>query len=522
MTQVALPFRAARSAPRAWGMGVCAGVAAGVVLLPVVYLLVRATGGGERSIELLMRWSTWALAARSVALACVVATASLGVAGALAWFTGARDVPLRRLWTVLAVAPLAAPCYLGASVYLFGLSPRGAIGSAWAGLGLGRAPELSGFWAAAFVLTLFIYPYAYLPLRSVSARLDRGAYEAARTLGRSPLKAFISGVAPQMLPAAVGGWLFVALYTLSEFGAVSLLRCETFTSVIYLMYTSSFDRAGAAVLSVLLVLIALGLLLASDRFSRRGAEAGEHERPMLWDIESLRVPAVGFAVLIALLTSGVTLVVAGQWLVSLQATARLWEAVANTSALALLSACVCVAAAWPIAWLVVRRRSVFGVVAERVSHTGLALPGVVVALGLAAFVLRTPFYQTWVVLLLAYLTMFLAQAVTPLRAGLGRVSVQAEEAARTLGRSRLSVFRSVTLPLAAPGVIGAWLLVLITTARELPATLLLAPTGVRTLASELWTAMSEAEYSRAAAPAIALLLVSCAAVALVARREGLV
>jgi len=524
MSQLALPTPATRPAPRAWGLGVCAAAAAAVVLLPVVYLVVRTIGGGERSVETLLRASTWALAARSVALALTVATASLALAGALAWITGARDLPFRRVWTGLAIAPLAAPCYLGASVYLMGLSPRGPLGAAWEWLGFGRPPTLSGFWAAAFILTIFVYPYVYLPLRAACAKADRGPYEAARTLGRSPVRAFLTGVAPQLLPAAVGGWLFVGLYTLSEFGAVSLLRYDTFTRTIYLSYTSSFDRSAAAAMSLLLVLIAAGFLFASDRFGGRGRadrRTGEHAHPLVWSLGRARWGALAFAGVLAALTSGVVLVVAAHWSTSAGFSGRTLDAAVSTGVLAATAATLTLIAGWPIAHLVVRRRSAFSIGVERVSHLGFALPGVVAALGLAFFALRTPFYQTWVVLLLAYLAMFLAQAITPLRATLGRISPQTEEAARTLGRSRASVFFTVTLPQAAPGAVGAWLLVLITTARELPATLLLAPTGVRTLATELWGAMTEAEYGRAAAPAIALLVVSCSAVVLVMRREGL-
>lgn len=524
MTQLSLPARVARTAPRPWALGLCAAAAAALVLLPVVYIIVRAVGGGERTVAALTRASTWTLAVRSVGLALSVATASLALAGALVWVTGARDLRFRRVWTVLAVAPLAAPCYLGASAYLAGLSPRGPIGSAWSALGLGKPPSPSGFWAAAFILTIFIYPYVYLPLRAACARADRGPYEAARTLGRSPLRAFFTGVAPQLAPAAVGGWLFVGLYTLSEFGAVSLLRVDTFTRAIYVSYTSSLDRSSAAALSLVLVVIAGAFLLLSDRFGGRGRadrRTGEHSVPLAWSLGGWRWIGLALAGAAAVLTTGFVGVVAAHWAASMDISARTLGSAGSTALLSAAAGTATIVAAWPIAHLVVRRRSGFSVVVERVSHLGFALPGVVAALGLAFFALRTPFYQTWVVLLLAYLAMFLAHAVTPLRSALGRVSPRTEEAARTLGRSRVSVFCSVTLPQAAPGVVAAWLLVLITTARELPATLLLAPTGVRTLATELWGAMTEAEYSQAAAPAVGLLLVSCVAVLLVLRREGI-
>lgn len=498
-------------------------------LLPVAYLVIRAAGGGERALETAARGSTWLLAGRSVALACVVATGALALSGLLVWVTAARDAPFRRTLTVLAATPFAAPCYLGASAYLAGTSPRGAIGSAWAVLGLegavGRLPEMSGFGAAAFVLILFVYPYAYLPLRAAAVRMDRSPFDAARTLGRRPLAAAWSGLGPQAIAAAAGGWLFVGLYTLSEFGAVSLLRCDTLTRVIYLEHQSSFDRTAAAVLSLVLIALAGLFVVATDRLGGRGrgdAALGRTETPMRWSMGRWRWAGVALSLVVFALSTGVVVVVAASWVrAGAIDTGRALAAAWNTGAAAAAAATVTLVAAWPVAHLAARRRTWVARGLERMSHLGFALPGVVAALGLAFFALRTPFYQTWGVLILAYLVMFLPQAVSPVRSALGRVSPRTEEAARTLGRSPFSVFRTVTLPQAAPGAAAAWLLVLITTARELPATLLLAPTGARTLASELWGAMTEAEYSRAAAPAIGLLLVSGVAVALVVRREGL-
>jgi len=519
--------RARRSAGGAHGrwVVVAAALVVSLGLLPVAYLVIRAAGGGERALETAARGSTWLLAGRSVALACVVATGALALSGLLVWVTAARDAPFRRTLTVLAVTPFAAPCYLGASAYLAGTGPRGAIGSAWASLGLGGLPEMSGFWAAAFVLILFVYPYAYLPLRAAAVRMDRSPFDAARTLGRRPLGAAWSGLAPQVLAAAAGGWLFVGLYTLSEFGAVSLLRCDTLTRVIYLEHQSSFDRTAAAVLSLVLIGLAGGFVVATDWLGGRGrgdAALGRTETPMRWSMGRWRWAGVALSLAVFALSTGVVVVVAASWVrAGAIDTGRALAAAWSTGAAAAAAATVTLVAAWPVAHLAARRRTWVARLLERMSHLGFALPGVVAALGLAFFALRTPFYQTWAVLILAYLVMFLPQAVSPVRSALGRVSPRTEEAARTLGRSPFSVFRTVTLPQAAPGAAAAWLLVLITTARELPATLLLAPTGARTLASELWGAMTEAEYSRAAAPAIGLLLVSGVAVALVVRREGL-
>ncbi|MDQ3992259.1 MAG: ABC transporter permease subunit, partial [Actinomycetota bacterium] len=148
---------------------------------------------------------------------------------------------------------------------------------------------------------------------------------------------------------------------------------------------------------------------------------------------------------------------------------------------------------------------------ERLAYVSNALPGIVVALALVFFGARYGgvLYQTLGILIFAYVVRFLPQALAAVSAGVGAVSPRVEEAGRTLGRGRARVLVSVTLPLAAPGVLTGAALVFLSAMKELPATLLLRPIGFDTLAVEIWTATSVDAYSEAA-PA-ALLLIGVAA-----------
>jgi iron(III) transport system permease protein len=150
------------------------------------------------------------------------------------------------------------------------------------------------------------------------------------------------------------------------------------------------------------------------------------------------------------------------------------------------------------------------------------LPGIVVALAMVFLATSAlpALYQTFVLLVLAYAVRFLPQAVAPTREGLGRVSIRLEEAARLLGRSPVSVFREVSLPLLRPALVAAAALVFLTTVKELPMTLLLGPTGFRTLATSVWSAVGEGFYARAAVPGLILVAVSIAGVGFLLRSEG--
>jgi iron(III) transport system permease protein len=131
----------------------------------------------------------------------------------------------------------------------------------------------------------------------------------------------------------------------------------------------------------------------------------------------------------------------------------------------------------------------------------------VIALSLVFLAARyVPYiYQTLGLLVFAYVIHFLPQAIGPLRSALLHVSPSQEEAARTLGRRPRDVVWSVTVPLVRPGIVAGAALVFLTTMKELPATLLLSPTGFDTLAVRIWSTVTEGFFARAAVPAFILL-----------------
>jgi len=171
---------------------------------------------------------------------------------------------------------------------------------------------------------------------------------------------------------------------------------------------------------------------------------------------------------------------------------------------------IAAAAALPVAVASVRRRGSWAMLAERAAFTGFALPGIVFGLAFVHLSVRYAplLYQTLPLLVLAYTLHFLPQAVGAQRGSLLQIDPQLEEAGRSLGRSPFAVFRSVTLPLAAPGILAGWLLVFLTTVKELPATLLLAPAGFQTLATRIWSLTEEAHYAPAAVHAVFLIALS--------------
>ena len=502
-----------------------------VVLLPVVYLLIRTADAGSEAWDLLVRPETLLVLVRTALLALAVTAASAVLAIPLAWLTVRTDLPFRRLWSVLTVLPLVVPSYVGGFALITTLGPRGLLQQALEGpLGVTRLPEIYGFPGAWLALTLFTYPYLLLTVRASLWGMDPALEEASRSLGRGTWRTFFRVTLPHLRPAIAAGALLVALYTLSDFGAVSLLRFDSFTRVIFLQYQASFDRTLASVLSLVLVLVAVVLLLGEHRARSRGGRyhqvgAGAQGTFPRVALGRWRWPALGFSGLVVLVALGLPLSSLLYWLVQGAVAGAplgfLWGATWNALYVSAIAAGVAVVVAVPVALLAVRFAGRLSSLISGVPYLGFAMPGIVVALALVFFGANfaTPLYQTLFLLVLAYVIRFLPEALGTIRSSMMQVNPAVEEAAHSLGRSSLSVLATITFPLIRPGLVVGGALVFLTAMKELPATLILSPIGFNTLATEMWAATDEAFFARAAVPGLILILVSAIPVALLLLQE---
>lgn len=499
--------------------------------VPLAYLVWRTVElGWDGTWAILRTERTWRLLGNTVRLTVAVTVAAVAISVPLAWLTTRTDLPGRRLWVILTALPLAMPTYVGSFAMIGALGPRGMLQGWLEPLGVDRLPSIYGFGGAFVVLTLFTYPYVLLPVRAAYRRLDPSLEEASRTLGRGSLATFARVVVPQLRPSVMAGALLVALYTMSDFGAVSMLRYDTFTRAIYVQYRGALDRGSAAVLGLVLVVLTIGVLALEQRFRGReqvhrlhggGARVAATVHLGRW-----RWPAVAACGSLVLIALAVPVAVIAYWL---GRGARVGEPLAPAGSLVLnsllastLGAVITVIAAWPVALLSVRHPGRLSSLIERLSWSGHALPGIVVALALVFFAARhlPVVYQTLGLLVFAYMIMFLPQAVAAIRGSLVQVTPSLEEASRLLGSGPVATFWRIVVPLTRPGVLAAGALVFLTCMKELPSTLLLAPTGFGTLATRVWTATSEAYLARAAAPALALVLLSSLPMAVLVAREA--
>lgn len=487
-------------------------------LIPVVYLVVRSFDAGSEWIDIVWRKNTAAVFGRTFLLIALVTVISVAVAVPVAWLTVKSNIPLRRVLSVASVLPLVMPSFVMATTVIEMYSPKGVLQGWLSGFGVDRLPDIHGLSGATLVLVLMTYPYVLLTVRGALRRMDPALEEAARAMGYGPVHTFRSVTLPMLRPAIAGGSLLVALYTLSDFGGVALLRYQTFTSTIMIQYQSSIDRTLAAVLSLILVVVAV-LLLLGEGFTRgRGAyhrsTVGAVRVSRRFDLGRWRwvgAAAVGVPVLIGLVIPVGVLV---HWLVrgllNDQELLPLLIPARNSLYVSLLAAITTVLAALPVAILAVRFRGRLSRFFERSIYIGFGLPGVVVALSLVFFGINVvrPLYQSIWLLIFAYGVLFLPASVGALRSSLLQVSPRVEEAAQSLGKSQWRVIFSVTVPLVMPGAFAGAAMVFLLTMKELPATLILSPIGYRTLSSSIWSAASEAFFAKTAAAALLLVLVA--------------
>ncbi|GGK98470.1 iron (III)-transporter permease HitB [Salinibacterium xinjiangense] len=477
-------------------------LACAVSAIPLVYLLVRVSGGAPDEIaSILARPRMPALLLNTVSLVVTVTLSSL-VLGMLTAFLLVR-VRLRaqRVWIVLAALPLAVPSYLAA----FG----------W----LALIPGMQGFWGSFFLLTIVSTPYVTLPVAAAIRGGTTGLDDVARTLGHGPWRAFWLGTWPQIRPAALAGSLLVALYVLSEFGAVALMRYPVLTTAIQQAYGASFNRNYAAILAIILVAIAMILVFGEQRARGRvrrqfGAVTGV-SRVRMVSLRAARIPSYLLLAVVPTCAVGIPVSVLVGRLLQAETLRELdvlslGQAIANTLGLALGGAVTAVLLAIPIAALAARYRGRVVRAIESTGYLALGLPGIVVGLSLVFFSLAVipALYQTAIVLTFAYGVLFMPKAIGAIRSSVAQVPESLSDVARTLGYSRWQTWRHVTVRLARPGIMAGAMLVAVTAMKELPATLLLRPTGTNTLATELWARTDVSAYGAAAPYAAALVLVA--------------
>ena len=480
-------------------LGILVVLVVGLVLIPIFYLVTRASQKSLIQIqELLFRQKTFEVLATTslLVLIVVVLTAFFGVLIA----TGLHFINLPYLapLIIVSVLPLAIPSYVFTYTWI------------------AQVPTFSGFLPAVFILFLTTLPYVILATLAGLRRVDGSQIEVARSFGLTHLQIFFKVVLPQIRGHISGGVLLVGLYTMSDFGAVSLLNVDTLTVTIQNMYRASYDRNAAAVISLVLVALSTLFVLGDERFKSKTLRDKTIKttsvKPYLISKLSYQVIVLTVILSYALLAVLVPVyVLLSRFLSNPVAVdwGSLLTASISTVLVALLGALIALILSAPIGALLSEKSTYFSRFTNRAILIGHALPGVVIGLSLVSFGSKIRFiYQTTFLLAFAYALLFLAKSVASMTASLARVPEGAKEVAATLGMNKWAVLKNVVTPISAPGIALGTTLVFLTAMKELPATLMLRPTGFETLATQIWSSASISRFNEAAPYALILLIIA--------------
>lgn len=483
-----------------------------LALAPVGYLLFR----GGMSLPLLLRElsgpttgmlvTNTLLLTLGVTLTCALLGVGLGL------LVVRTDLPAKPLLVVLFALPLGIPSFVGSYTWVatfYELAPRSTL--------------IYGLPGAIIVLSLAMYPYIYLPVVAALRGLDPAQEEAARSLGLKPRAAFFRVTLPRLRTAIAGGALIIALHMFAEFGALELLRFRTLATAIVQRVTVLSAPEAARTLSLVLAVGSLALLAldmkARGRPSATRTGGGVARAPTPWRLGRTKWLWLAASALLLTLSLGVPLSAMGGGLVRLLVRpdaafdwARLLAATQDTAQYALITAVVASIVAIPVSFLAVRYPGRLALAAERSTWIAHSLPGVIVSLALVYLAVRWlyPLYQTSALLVVGYVILYLPIAIGAQQVGFAQAAPQFDNVARSLGVSSIAAFFRVTLPLALPGMAVGAVMVMLNVGKELTMTLLLHPTGSRTLATALW-ATTEGEvldFAAAAPYAVSLVLIT--------------
>lgn len=510
------PFVEPKRAPRLDGVALAAALALAICVAPALAVLglsLRPGEGVDFGAALLRD------GAIGTALLMLAGGAGAIICGAgAAWLVSLCAFPGRGAFAWLLVLPLAAPSYILAYSYT---------SLTWAG---GLIPyRVEGFWGAAFIYTIGLYPYVYLAARAAFVSQSSCAIEAARMLGAQPRDVFRRVALPLARPAIAAGGALACMEIAADYGAAQHFGLTTLSTAIFRAWYAHGSPDAALRIAAVLLVAAIAFLLA-ERWARGSASyAGGSTRWRPLPRYALG-PIAGWcatAFCITLVVLGAVLPLA--WLGRLALLHANVEDIAgpfvNSIILAGAGALVTLALAAAIA-VAARRAGAIGKAALAGASMGYAAPGAVIAMGaLALFSMARE--AGWVgglstalalaALIWTYAARFASAGVQPIDAGLARLSKGLDASARTLGAGPWRRFLRVDLPIAAPSLAAAALILFVEILKELPATLILRPFNFDTLAVKANAYASDERLLEAALPSLLIFVAGLLPILLLTR-----
>jgi iron(III) transport system permease protein len=504
-----------------------------LVLIPVGTVMLSFLSPAGEIWQHLVETTLSRLLLNSFWLALGVATCSAVLGVSLAWFTAVYDFPGRKIFSWGLLLPLAFPAYVLAFVTLGLFDFTGPVQTSlrsWFGTEPFWFPNIRSRMGVIIVMTLAFYPYVYLLARNAFLTQGKRSLEAAQSLGLSSAQGFFKVALPMARPWIASGVMLVLMETLADFGTVAVFNYDTFTTAIYKAWFSMFSLSAASQLASLLIIIIFVLIVIEQKFRSRirYAETKQSSRmaPIIltgwksWAVAGLASATLFFAFLLPITQLFIWAIDSFAEEFNQRYLGFLWHSLTLSGLSALL---ICVISILMI-YSVRRHPDMVSRMAVRIATIGYALPGVVLAVGIyiplawvdnwfsqmamQLFSIETGFlFQgTFVVMLIAYMTRFMAVGYNPIDSAMQRVTFSIDEASMGLGVSGWGMLQKVHLPILKGGIFTAATLVFVDVMKEMPITLMTRPFGWDTLSVRIFEMTSEGEWEQAALPAVVLVL----------------
>ena len=520
------------------GLAVASLACALILALPLLTVAAIAFSGTESIWWHLLSTVLPGALANTLLLMLGAATVTLVTGTLAAWIVTMHHFPGREIADRLLVLPLAMPVYIVAYAYVELLDYAGPVQSALrAAFGYASAadyafPEIRSLPGAILLFSLVLYPYVYLMARASFVQQSVCVLEVARTLGHTAAGTLWRVALPLARPAIAAGVALVLMECLNDLGAVQYLGVETLSASIYATWLQRGNLAGAAQLALVMLGLVAALMVIERQARGAGAVHATTGRYRAIPFETLTgwkaVVALIAVLTPAVLGFGVPFAVLLTQAVAHIGTADLaafGTAAGNSLLLAGAASLVAVALALLFCYANRLDGSTATRMAARMAGFGYALPGTVLAIGLlgplaaldngidawmqSLFGIKTGLLLsgTLFAVTIALVIRFLAVALGSVDAGLKRISPSLDAAARTLGASSSTTLFRVHLPMLAPALGAACLLVFVDAMKELPATLLLRPFNFDTLATYVYGLTASEQFEEAALGAVTIVLI---------------
>ena len=466
--------------------------------------------------------------------------------GLLAYLSVRTDIPFSGLFRVLPIVPMMIPHVLFAAAWITLLNPTNGMLNLFLRnlFGLSSGPfNIYSLGGMIFLEGMLDLPVTYLVISPAMYSFDTTLEEASRVSGASNLYTLRRVTLPILKPAFLATFTLAIIRTLAAFAIPSMVgmpgRIHILTTHIYRIisvgWSPDYGRAaalGLIVLAASIVLVYLYRHLISEG-SQFVTVTGKGYRPTVVELGRARYPLfilciVLFCFLVVIPLA--TLIYMSFLPYSMVPSARAfsmmnmrnWHAVLRNSVivralknsvfLSIAGATLGIVLSLFVAYVVVKVKSKGSALLESLSFLSFSFPGMIIGVGFMWFLVKTPLYATIWGLLVAYVGTYLPYGVRPLRSAFMQIDEELEESARVFGATFLRALKDIIVPLLAPGVVSAWILMACMFIRELSVSVVLSRPGTEVLTVEIMKLANDGLWGQVAALGIIMIGLSTALV----------